>query len=291
MATYKLGHRDRKVLEIKQALQRQLGAGYRLVDNTKPSNNNKFDELTDEAVRQFQWKKRLDVDGKVGPKTMRALATPRKFLHLYRRHLDTFKARDYNGVTLGEIYVKIGGERYHYWKPLCLTYEQPLILTSNGKTRKGRSIKDPKGVLKGSCIRKGNYPLKIRKDGEREWRLELITGGTSESHRKNVQIHRSGHTLPSLGCILPIDSITYNALKEKDTDSDNQGLTDSERKIIARGNARLKSISMGYMSQIKMYYDMMDFKELQPALLTISDHHPSVVADQQSYDTPLNYSI
>lgn len=68
MHILRLGDRDAGVAEIRGIL-----AALGLLSNTDPATDDLFDAATEEAVRAFQQRRGLSVDGKVGPETYRAL--------------------------------------------------------------------------------------------------------------------------------------------------------------------------------------------------------------------------
>jgi hypothetical protein len=75
------------------------------------------------------------------------------------------------------------------WAKLCYSYELPWR-----EDAAGRSLNDL------SRIKEGSYDLKVRVNGPKGWRLELLGTG----HRKNIQVHRAAPNLFIQGCILPI---------------------------------------------------------------------------------------
>ena len=84
------------------------------------------------------------------------------------------------------------------WDYLCYSYELPWIEDAKGKSKK-----------KVSRIKEGLYEMKVRTDGPKGWRLELLNTG----HRKNIQVHRAAPNLYIEGCILPIHFRASNPRK------------------------------------------------------------------------------
>ena len=70
-ATLRTGDQEGRVIEIRQRLSRQ--PGLQLEATGDPS---RFDESLEQAIRSFQQQHGLDVDGAVGPATLRALNVP-----------------------------------------------------------------------------------------------------------------------------------------------------------------------------------------------------------------------
>ena len=203
-----------KVREIQQILNQRLGIGYRI------NVSGKFDDWTEAAVIQFQRQNHLGIDGKVGPQTLKALgmasnSTKSNFLYLHRSKVDAAR-----GVTIGRMYLTAGNNA---WQFFWYTYELPLILVG-GKTKSDKS-----------CVKaEKTYPLTIRTDGPKGWRLQLGDTG----HRTYVQIHRANWRIGSYGCILPIGLATFNDLRIQAAD----GLTSSEREDI--GSSSLPDLAL-----------------------------------------------
>lgn len=70
-ATLRTGDQDGRVVELHQRLNRQPG-----IEVPLTADPSRFDEALEQAVRQFQVQHGLDVDGAVGPATLRAMNIP-----------------------------------------------------------------------------------------------------------------------------------------------------------------------------------------------------------------------
>lgn len=75
------------------------------------------------------------------------------------------------------------------WEFLSYTYELPWKEDPSGKS-----------LPKKSRIREGTFPLRVRTDGPKGWRLELL----DTEHRGNIQVHRAHKSMYIQGCILPV---------------------------------------------------------------------------------------
>ncbi len=264
MAVYKLGSNGKAVTEIQKRLNELLPLAARL------RVSGSFDEMTRQAVRDFQKRNGLKNDGVVGSKTSGKLGIgPWRFLYVHR--LEHLKLK---GVTLGRMYVSLGENS---WAFLCHSYELPLITDNKGKTKN-----------RVSCVTgEKTYPLRVRTDGFRKWRMQLLNTG----HRKYVQIHRASEYITSAGCILPINLSTFNRLKKDASDED--GLTVKERRGYARGKYEsgdgyegqqnegkrrgkiINSLSMAYMHRIKHYYESLGTDHLGRASVHFSKYAPT----------------
>lgn len=263
MATYKIGSSGSAVFAIKRKLYEQ-----KFLKNI-PSTE-VYDKATAQAVRDFQEKMRIGIDGKVGPVTLKKLGIspePKKFLHVHRRIIKS-------SVTLGDLYLNLLSDAHQSWTRIGYTFE---LGDRGNKPRK-------------SCVPEGSYALKVRSDvsmdsfdNDRGWRLELI----DVPKRTVIQIHRASIQITSAGCILPIDMGTFSALKGKLAD---KVLTVDERKNVAKnftgqdglsGGKALSAVSSGYMRRIRQYYELKEYDTLSPAMVTISKHQPTNCYDKQ----------
>ena len=160
------------------------------------------------------------------------------FLHLNRQ---TYKSSD----SWGTLYIQ---EMNKAWEKLCYTYELPWIIDGSGKSKKDKSR-----------IHIGTYEMKVRQDGPKGWRLELM--GTD--HREFIQLHRAHHTLYLKGCLVPI------AFKDKSYDF--------------QGSTAVEQNSILLMQKIKQRYEELRLLNLGNAAIEISACLPAMVPTNRVY--------
>ena len=117
------------------------------------------------------------------------------------------------------------------WQKLCHTYELPYLEDALGRSKS-----------KVSRIAESEYELKVRTDGTKGWRLELLR----TNHRKNVQVHRAHKSMYIEGCLVPVDFEDF-----KNTPESGIGPVETLKK----GDAKIQSRSIALMGTIKARYE------------------------------------
>jgi hypothetical protein len=118
------------------------------------------------------------------------------------------------------------------WEKLCYTYELPWKEDSHGESLK-----------KKSRVVEGTYEMRVRTDGAKGWRLELLGTG----HRENIQVHRSHKSMYIEGCILPVHFNDFNA-------ADDSGLVPVK---IKKGDMTIQNHSVALMEKIKERFNVL----------------------------------
>ncbi len=168
MHLYRLGDRGPAVREV-QGLLRQLG----LLDGDEDG----FGARTDRAVREFQQRRGVSVDGVVGPETYRALASARWGLG---DRMLTLASKPYVGDDVAALQERL----------LELGFDAGRVDGVFG-TRTERALREFQReyglVADGRC---GMATLRALKQLGR-----LVTGGRPHALREGEQLHRSGTSL------------------------------------------------------------------------------------------------
>lgn len=137
------------------------------------------------------------------------------------------------------------------WEKFCSSYELPWIEDAKGKS-----------ASKKSRIKEGDYDLKVRVNGPKGWRLELI--GTS--HRKNIQIHRAHKSMYIQGCILPVDFVDFR-------NEPVSGIGPVE--ILKKGDKKIQVRSEALMENIKSRYNALSTGKAGRPIITIAATLPA----------------
>ena len=176
MQLYRLGDRGAAVADV-QATLRGLG----LLDGP----HDRFDEATDRALREFQQRRGLSVDGIVGPETYRALAAARWSLGDRLLSLATHPYVGDDVAALQERLLELGFDAGRADGVFGARTERAL----RGLQREYGLVPD------GTC---GPATLRALRQLGRH-----ITGGRPQVLRETEALHRSGAALP--GKVVVID--------------------------------------------------------------------------------------